>query len=98
MIFFNIKGNTLSIIESTTTRLQPNEVNAVKLLSMNLNKEFNTLDLLEKGILSPNQCIYRLKQKGALFDVTYKKVIDAFGNTRHGIACYTLVGWNNDNI
>tara|TARA_R110000751_G_scaffold55346_3_gene118720 strand:- start:40458 stop:40742 length:285 start_codon:yes stop_codon:yes gene_type:complete len=93
MIFFNIIDNTLSIIESTTTRLQPNEVRAIQLLVQNSNKEINTLDLLEKGISSPNQCIGRLKQKGALFDVTYRKVVDIFGNVRHGIACYRLVGW-----
>jgi hypothetical protein len=93
MIFFNLTNNTLSIIESTTTQLQPNEINAVKLLSMNLNKEFNTLDLLEKGISSPSQCIWRLKQKGALIKSSKRTVKDTFGKIHKGIACYTLVGW-----
>jgi len=93
MIFFNITDNTLSIIESTTAQLQPNEVNAVKLLSMNLNKEFNTLDLLEKGISSPAQCIWRLKQKGALIKSARQTVNDSFGKEHKGIACYTLQGW-----
>jgi hypothetical protein len=93
MIFFNLTDNTLSIIESTTTRLQPNEINAVKLLSMNLNKEFNTLDLLEKGISSPAQCIWRLKQKGAIIESTRRTITDKLGNVHKGIACYTLVGW-----
>jgi hypothetical protein len=93
MIFFNITDNTLSIIESTTTQLQPNEINAVKLLSMNLNKEFNTLDLLERGISSPAQCIWRLKQKGALIKSARRAVKDTFGKIHKGIACYTLVGW-----
>jgi hypothetical protein len=93
MIFFNLTDNTLSIIESTTTRLQPNEINAVKLLSMNLNKEFNTLDLLKKGISSPAQCIWRLKQKGAIIESTRRTITDKLGNVHKGIACYTLVGW-----
>jgi len=93
MIFFNIIDNTLSIIESTTTRLQPNEVNAVKLLSMNLNKEFSTLDLLEKGISNPAQCIWRIKQKGAIIQSIRRTITDEFGKTHKRIACYTLVGW-----
>jgi hypothetical protein len=93
MIFFNIIDNTLSIIESTTTRLQPNEVNAVKLLSMNLNKEFNTFDLLGKGISSPAQCICRLKKKGAIITSTLRTITDEFGKVHKGIACYKLVGW-----
>jgi len=95
MIFFNIIDNTLSIIESTTTttRLQPNEVNVVKLLSMNLNKEFNTLDLLERGISSPAQCIWRLKKKGAIIKSIRKTITDKLGNVHKGVAYYTLVGW-----
>lgn len=95
MIFFNLTDNTLSIIESTTTRLQPNEIKAVKLLSMNLNKEFNTLELLKRRILSPAQCMWRLKQKGAIIESTRKTITDEFGKVHKGIACYTLVGWNN---
>lgn len=93
MIFFNIIDNTLSIIESTTTRLQPNEINAVKLLSMNLNKEFNTLDLLEKGLSSPAQCIWRLRQKGAIIESIRRTITDKLGNVHKGIACYRLMGW-----
>ena len=93
MIFINITDNTLSIIKSTTTQLQPNEVNAVKLLSMNLNKEFNTLDLLKNGVSSPAQCIWRLKQKGAIIESTRRNIIDKPGNTHKGIACYKLTGW-----
>jgi hypothetical protein len=93
MIFFNLTDNTLSIIESTTTRLQPNEVHAVKLLSMNLNKEFNTLDLLENGISSPAQCICRLKKKGAIIQSIRRTITDESGKVHKGIACYTLVGW-----
>lgn len=95
MIFFNITDNTLSIIESTTTttRLQPNEVHAVKLLSINLNKGFNTFDLLENGISSPAQCICRLKKKGAIIQSIRITITDKFGKVHKGIACYTLQGW-----
>ena len=93
MIFFNITDTTLSIIESTIAQLQPNEINAVKFLSMNLNKEFNTLDLLEKGISSPAQCIWRIKQKGAIIQSIRRTITDEFGKVHKGIACYTLVGW-----
>ncbi len=95
MTFFNLTDNTLSIIESKTTKihLQPNEINAVKFLSMNLNKEFNTLELLEEGIKSPAQCMWRLKKKGAIFESTRRTITDEFGKVHKGIAFYKLVGW-----
>jgi len=93
MVFFNIKDNTLSIIETITTLLQPNEVNAVELLAKNFNKEINTLDLHEKGLSSPAQCIWRLKQKGAIIESTRRTITDKLGNVHKGIACYTLMGW-----
>jgi hypothetical protein len=94
MTFFNLTDDTLSIIESTTTKihLQPNEINAVKLLSINLNKEFNTLELLEEGITSSPQCMWRLKQKGAIIESTLRTITDEFGEVHTPIAPYKIAG------
>lgn len=93
MYFFNIQNNLLSAIETTTAKLQPKEVLAVEFLIKHLNQEVSTFDLSINNISSPAQCIWRLRQKGALIKSIRRTVKDTHGNTRYGVACYTLQGW-----
>ncbi|GAB55007.1 hypothetical protein GPUN_0875 [Glaciecola punicea ACAM 611] len=90
---FNIQNNILTAIETITLKLQPKEAIAVELLITHLNQELSTFDLSINKIDSPAQCVWRLKQKGALIKSVRRTVNDAFDKEHKGIACYTLQGW-----
>ncbi len=90
---FNIKDNQLSIVETNTINLQKNEAIAISLFTSNFSQEICTLYLRANRVRSPAQCIWRLKQKGAIIEASLKVAIDKFGCTHNGIAHYKLIGW-----
>jgi len=65
MKFFNIQNNVLNVVEITTVQLQSSEAITVSSLSSNSDRETTTLELRAKGVRSPNQAIWRIKQKSA---------------------------------
>lgn len=89
----DINLNILTITEKKDIWLQKNEAIAVSLFSNDLNQEINTFDLQKNGISSPAQCIWRLKQKGAIIISIRKTISDSLGKLHYGIACYQLMGW-----
>jgi len=93
MKIFDIQNNTLNVVEITTVKLQSNEAITVLSLSNNPAREATSLELRAKGVKSPHQSIYRLKQKGAIIKSTRETFTDKFGNNHKGIARYKLTGW-----
>jgi hypothetical protein len=98
MKIFDIQNNVLNVVEITTVQLQRSEANAVSILSSNSARETTSLELRAKGVRSPNQAIWRIKQKGARIKSTRRTITDKFGKVHKRIACYLLEGWNNGNI
>jgi len=57
------------------------------------NKWFSIYDLLDAGVYSPHYCMRVLRQKGAVFSVIRRTVVDSHGITHKNAAEYKLVCW-----
>jgi hypothetical protein len=67
MKILNTGVNEFTFTHTRSIKLQPSEVIALNLFNQDLNREINTFDLIEAGVNSPAQCVWRLKNKGVVF-------------------------------
>lgn len=71
---------------------QPALAELLLVLMANKNAYMSTIDLQERGVLSPAAGIARLKEQGVIVETNYQTKVDRFGTPRKRIACYKIIG------
>ncbi len=74
-------------------KLQPVQSKAITQFFQNKNTFISTFDFRKNGIMSPAQCINKLKTKGAIIQTIKKPAMDESGNLHNRVAHYKLMGW-----